>query len=798
MKGMANLTSSNNAVIGSRYVDQKTTPIHKSAAEEARASSPAPSPRLRRTGQPPLPSAVAEPMADKEDRESVAPCRKCSGPQSVPARSGIEDEIIEPVRYNFGLSRRGFVQILSTGLLIATSASPALAQRGGRRGGFGGSGARTISSRIHFGKDGSITVFVGKVEGGQGARAELTQAAAEELGVSADHIQLVMAETGLTPDDGITAGSGSSPRTVPAVRQGVATARQVLISLASKQWSVEPGACDVRAAKVVHAATNRSFSFAELAASEDAVKLLGEPIPSDVSVKPVKEWKVLGTPVTRPNAKDFVTGGHKYPSDVTRPGMLYGKILRAPSYGAKLLSVDLGPAKAMKDVAIIQDEQFVGVAAPTSFLADLALAALAKTAKWETAPHPSSAELYDYLKQHANGGVPANPFADELAKASQKLKQNYHVAYVQHAPLEPRSAVAEWADEKLTVWASTQNPFGHRNELVRAFHVAEDHVRVIVPDFGAGFGGKHTGEASVEAARLAKAAGKPICLRWTREEEFTWAYFRPAALIQAEAGLDEHGTISSWHFVNINSGPSAIETPYRIAKHRSQFVSSSPPLRHGSYRALAATANNFARESFMDERAAAAKADPLAFRLAHLEDDRLETRRLRAVLETAAERFKWKSRDTRKEPNIGGGLACGTEKGSFVAACAEVEVASDKTISVRHVCQVFECGAILNPDNLLKQVQGAIIMGLGPALREEMRFENGQMQNASFRKYQVPRFDDVPEMDIHLLTRLDLASAGAGETPIIAIAPAIANAVFQCTGVRVRSMPLRLPDTKTG
>jgi len=441
----------------------------------------------------------------------------------------------------------------------------------------------------------------------------------------------------------------------------------------------------------------------------------------------------------------------------------------------------------------VQDDQFVGVAGPTAFIAERALAAIAKTAKWEPAPHPSSTELYEYLKQHVNGGVPTNPFADEVAQASQALRQTYHVAYVQHAPLEPRAAVAEWADEKLTVWAATQNPFGHRSELVRAFHLAEDRVRVIVPDFGAGFGGKHTGEASVEAARLAKAAGKPVSLRWTREEEFTWAYFRPAAVIQAEASLDPHGSITSWHFININSGPSAVETPYRIEKHRSQFVASHPPLRHGSYRALAATANTFARESFMDELAVAAKADPLAFRLAHLENPRL-----RAVLETAAERFGWKSRLAKKEPNVGVGLACGTEKGSFVAAYAEIEIDREhKQIAVRHVCEVFECGAILNPDNLLKQVQGAIIMGLGPALREEMRFENGQMLNASFRKYQVPRFDDVPEMDIHVLNRPDLASAGAGETPIISIAPAIANAVFHCTGVRVRSMPIHMPEKKS-
>jgi len=201
---------------------------------------------------------------------------------------------------------------------------------------------------------------------------------------------------------------------------------------------------------------------------------------------------------------------------------------------------------------------------------------------------------------------------------------------------------------------------------------------------------------------------------------------------------------------------------------------------------LASTANNFARESFMDELAAAAGADPLAFRLAHLENPRL-----RAVLETAAERFGWKDSAKKKTPNSGVGLACGTEKGSFVAACAEIAIESGR-ILVRRVCEVFECGAILNPTNLYSQVQGAIIMGLGPALREEMQFENGAILNPGFRKYQVPRFSDVPEFVIHLLNRPDLASVGAGETPIIAIAPAIANALYHATGVRSREMPVRL------
>jgi isoquinoline 1-oxidoreductase len=355
--------------------------------------------------------------------------------------------------------------------------------------------------------------------------------------------------------------------------------------------------------------------------------------------------------------------------------------------------------------------------------------------------------------------------------------------------METRAAVAEWDDGKLTVWTGTQSPFGYHGELARTFGLANDHVRVIVPDFGGGFGGKHTGEVAVEAARLARGAGRPVSLKWTRQEEFTWAYFRPAAVIEIEAGLDAKGSLTSWHFVNINAGGAGIDTPYRAGKARSQAVGSNSPLRQGSYRALAATANNFARECFMDELAAAAGVDPLDFRLAHLENPRL-----RAVLEAAAQLFDWRTRVKQKNPNVGVGLACGTEKGSYVAACAEVVLDREEgKIIVRRVCEVFECGAVMNPDNLTAQVQGCILMGMGPALREGMRFANGQMLNPSFGSYEVPRFADVPELDIHLLDRPDLPSVGGGETPIIAIAPAIGNAVFHATGTRVREMPIRMP-----
>jgi isoquinoline 1-oxidoreductase subunit beta len=688
-------------------------------------------------------------------------------------------EITDGVEFDFAMNRRRFVHVLGAGLVIAAS-GPALAQSRG--------GARSVAARIHIANDGAITVLSGKVEGGQGARTELAQAAAEELHVAIGQVRMVLGDTHLVPDDGLTAGSRTTPSTVPAVRQAAAAARNLLLDLAAKRWNVERGAVEVRDGRITHSASQRTLTYADLARSGEAAAAFRQDVPGDITLTAVEQWRVMGTPVARPNRRDLVTGAHRYPSDFTRPGMLYGKVLRPPSYGAKLLSVDLGPAKAMPDVAAVRDGAFVGVAAPTTFLAERALRAVAETAKWELAPHPSSQELDDHLREGAQGGVPKNPFSEELAQASRKLQATYQVAYVQHAPMETRVALADWSDGGLTVWTGTQNPFGYHEELVRAFRRPGEKVRVIVPDFGGGFGGKHTGEAAIEAARLAQAAGKPVLLRWTREEEFTWACFRPAAVIEVEASLDAQGRLTSWHFININSGGSAVDTPYRAGKTSSRFVNSTPPLRQGSYRALAATANNFARESFMDELAAASGADPLEFRLAHLDHPRL-----RAVLEEAANRFRWRDRVKEKTPGVGVGLACGTEKGSYVAACVEIAIdAAQGRIAARRVCEAFECGAVVNPNNLMAQVQGCIIMGLGPALREEMRFADGRMRNAAFSTYLVPRFADVPELDIHLLNRPDLPSVGAGETPIIAIAPAIANAVFHATGRRIRRMPIRL------
>jgi isoquinoline 1-oxidoreductase len=353
-------------------------------------------------------------------------------------------------------------------------------------------------------------------------------------------------------------------------------------------------------------------------------------------------------------------------------------------------------------------------------------------------------------------------------------------------PLEPRTALAEWNGDKVTVWTGTQRPFGVRSEVASAFGIPEPSVRVLVPDTGSAYGGKHTGEYAVEAARLAKHVGTPVKLIWTREEEFIWAYRRPAGVIDVTSGLKSDGTLSAWEMHNYLSGPSGLDTPYEVANRRVQFHPVESPLREGSYRGLASTANHFARESHMDELATACGVDPVAFRLKHLKNERLQ-----AVLKAATDRFGWAGRKTTR--GTGFGVACGAEKGGYVACCAEIHVDPDHDIHVTRVVEAWDCGAIVNPDQLRNQVEGAIVMGLGGALYEAVEFANGRILNPRLSQYRVPRFRDVPKIEIVLLDRKDVPSAGAGEIPIVGIAPAIANALFHATGVRVRSMPI-LPD----
>jgi nicotinate dehydrogenase subunit B len=701
----------------------------------------------------------------------------------------------------FDGDRRDFLKTLGGGLLVCLCSPAARAQGaaaaiagspGGPESGRGEGGRelpRELSAWLHVDPDGRVTVFTGKVEVGQNIRTSLAQQVAEEVRVPVDAIRMVMGDTALTPWDAGTFGSRTTPTMAPRLRAAAATAREMLIDLAAQRWNAPRDALVADAGRVVNPATRQVLGYGELVRGQDP---LATALLTAAPLTAAADWKVAGTPAAKVGGRSFVTGRHQYTSDLVRPGMMHGKMLRPAGFQATLVSLDTGRAEEIPGVRIVRDGDFAGVVAPDASTARRGIEALA--ARWKVPPQPSDRELFALLGQPAgvaSGRAGADADAHVAGSVEQaaaaapiKLAGTYTVAYIAHAPLEPRAAVAEWEGARLTVWTGTQRPFAVRDELAEVFRIPASQVRVIVPDTGSAYGGKHTGDAAVEAARLAKAAGRPVKLVWTREEEFTWAYFRPAGVIEVRSAALADGTVVAWEHHNHNSGPAAIGTPYEIANQRIQFHPAHSPLRQGSYRGLAATANHFARESHMDELAQAAGMDPLQLRRKNLANPRL-----RAVFEAAAARFGWGKR--QPGPGRGFGIAGGTEKGGYVATCVEVEIEPEgRRVRLRRVVEAFECGAVVNPNGLRNQIEGAVVQAIGGALFEAIEFENGRVSNPSFAKYRVPRFSDVPEIETVILDRKDLPSAGAGEAPIVGLAPAVANAIFAASGVRLRSLPL--------
>jgi isoquinoline 1-oxidoreductase len=703
-------------------------------------------------------------------------------------------ELSEPARWRFLSSRREFLALAGNGLAFACLL-PKVALAGEqdpeRRG-----ADQEIAAWLHIGADGTATVYTGKVEVGQDVRTSLAQAVAEELRAPLASIRLVMGDTRVVPFDRGTFGSRSTPQMGAQLRRAAAAAREHLLRLAAERWGA--GVEELVAVDgAVQGPARARLTYGELCAGQRFAAPVGDP-----ELTPPEQWTVLGEPVAKVTAADMVTGRHAFTSDLRRDGMLHGKVLRPPHEGARLARCDVDAARALPGVIAVHDGEFAGVAALDELTATHALAALRP--EWEEGERPAatSRALTDWLVEHpieatdrGRGRGEAEVQGDvdaALRDATHRVEARYEIAYIAHAPLEPRAAVAEWSEDgkSLTVWTGTQRPFGVREELARAFRIDDGAVQVIVPDTGSGYGGKHTGEGAIEAARLARAAQRPVKLVWSREEEFRHAYFRPGGVIDVRAGATE-GRIRAWEFHNWNSGAAAIECPYApSADRRIEFHLARAPLRQGSYRGLAATANNFARESAIDELARACGAEPLAFRLANLEDERL-----RAVLAAAAERFAW---EREMGPNRGYGIACGVEKGGRVATCAEIAFdPKERTVRVERLVVAFECGAVVNPDGLRNQIEGAAVMGLGGALFERVEFAGGEVHSDRFSRYRVPRFRDVPQIDVVLVDRRDLPSAGAGETPIIAIAPAIGNAIAAASGVRLHALPL-LPEGRLG
>jgi CO/xanthine dehydrogenase Mo-binding subunit len=646
---------------------------------------------------------------------------------------------------------------------------------------------------VHVGEDGRARAFTGKVEVGQGTRTALTLLVAEELRLPIAAVELTMGDTDVCPWDMGTFGSRSMADAGEHLRLAGAGARGILTEIAAARLGVAASAVQLQDGHARAAgASSPPVPYGTLVAGLRRLEMVS------AVAKPLSpsEWTSAGHPAETVGARDVVTGARRYTSDLHPPGMLWGKILFPPSVGAHLRTLDLTRAQAIPGVVTVREGDFVAVAAPDLPIVNAALRAV--RAEWVPTAQPSESGIVEYLRAHPADAEDSwdvvhhtiGSVDTALAAAPVTLRETYTTAYIAHVPLETHAALASWETGRLTVWVGTQTPFRAREAVAGALGLPPASVHVIVPPTGAGFGGKHAGDLVLAAARMAKAAGRPVRIAFTREEEFTQAYFRPLAVMEISSGARADGTIDAWEFHNLNAGSSAARIPYRVPNQKIDNQPSESPLDQGPYRSLAAVANNFARESHMDGLAHLVGADPVEYRRRHLADDRLA-----AVLDAVVKRAGWTPRPTPRTETDGHGrgIAVGVEKGGRVTTYAEVRVGEDRHLELLRIVTGFECGAIVHPSNLRNQVEGGTVMALGGALFEAIHFENGRILNPRLSQYRVPRFRDTPPVEVVLLDRPDLPSQGAGETPLIAVAPAIGNAIFDAVGARIRSLPM-VPD----
>jgi nicotinate dehydrogenase subunit B len=691
------------------------------------------------------------------------------------------------------VDRRQFCKLLGGGIvvLVTTKPSDLFAQQ--RR-----SYPEDLNAYLRIDENGRVTVFSGKVEMGQGVITSQAQMAAEELGVSLDSITMVLGDTDLCPWDAGTWGSLTTRVFGPALRAAAAEARTVLMSLASKQLGVPVDRLVVENGVVAVAGTpSRNVSYGALAKGKQIARLVDE----KAVLRSVKEFKVMGRSPKRTDGREKVTGAAQYTGDIRRPGMLYARILRPPMHGATMKSIDLAKAKAIEGVKVVEEKDLVAVLHADPEIAERALAAIA--AEWDR-PKPAFdvESVGDYFLANATEGEGRFSRGD-VAAALQQFKQGgdaaprifegtYRTPYKAHAPIEPHTALAEMKDGKLTVWAGTQSPFGTRDRLVRELGLDEKQVRVITPYLGGGFGGKSASGQAIEAARLARIAGKPVMVAWTRAEEFFYDTFDPAAVVKIVSAVDAEGKMVLWDYHVWAAGDRAAEMFYDIPNaslrayvRRGTEAAKMHPFAVGPWRAPGAGTNVFARESQIDIMAAAVNADPLAFRLANTSEERV-----RNTLQAAAKVFGWKA--AAGPSGQGRGIAIGYDSGTYAAIAAQVSVdRSTGAVKVERIVCAQDMGIVVNPEGAIMQMEGCIAMGLGYVFTEELRFRGGEILDTDFGSYEIPRFSSMPpHIESVLVSNDDLAPQGGGEPAIVPLGAAIANAVFDATGVRLYRLPM--------
>src|SRR6266571_125482 len=732
------------------------------------------------------------------------------------------------------LSRRDFLKTGSA-LVVSFSLFPELALGQAKPAPLPGSlsNNRMLDAWLRIDANGTVTVFTGKIELGQGIGTALAQIAADELDVDLKRIKIVHGDTALTPNEGQTAGSQSVESSGTALRFACAEARDILVNAAAAKLGVAATGLTVRDGTCV-APDGKSAAYWDLVTDTN----LKREAQASVKPKPASEHKWVGKSVLRRDIPKKMTGGAAYVQDVRLPGMVFGRVVRPPSPGARLVSFDEAAVKRMPGViAVVRDGDFLGVAAEREEQAIRARELLKKSSRWkesESLP-PSGDALFEHLMTKAKSvdSVVSEKTSATAAAPARILNATYTRPFQVHGSIGPSCAVAQWQDGKLTVWTHSQGVFPLRGDLAKVFATDPANVRCIHAEGAGCYGHNGADDVALDAALVARATGgRPVKLQWMRDDEFQWEPYGSAMVMKLSGGLDAQGNVVAWSHelwshphstrpgsssgVNLLAArhlaqpfapvlPADVPQPsggaarnaiplydvpnVKVVKH---YIAETT-LRTSALRTLGAYANVFALESFVDELALAAGTDPVEFRLRHLKDPRG-----RAVIEAAAQRAGWQP-DLLGDGTRGRGFAFAKYK-NLACYCAIVaNVAVDpKTgrVSVSRVVAAVDAGQIVNPDGVVNQIEGGIIQSMSWTLMESVRFDRTRVTTRSWADYPIVRFDEVPEVEVVLLNRPSERFLGVGEGAHGPAAAAIANALAHATGRRLRALPFTAERVK--
>jgi isoquinoline 1-oxidoreductase len=690
------------------------------------------------------------------------------------------------------ITRRELLKLTGAGIVIFFFHGKTGAQQEQDRGTFLSQHAPDdFNAFLRIGEDGNVTCFTGKIEMGQGIITSLAQMLAEGLDVPLGSVQMVMGDTDLCPWDMGTFGSLSTRYFGPTLIAAAAEARAVLIELGAEALNVPSNRLQTHDGFILDKAhPEQKISYSALTRGKRIEKHLENTPP----FKSVSDYKVVGKPVPRRDAHVKVTGEAQFAGDIRLPGMLYASLLRPTAHGARLGYADTSEAENIKGIKIIRQGDLIAALHENPEDAQKAIRRIKVNFDMEESKVDDKTIFRHLLDVAPQGQVLAREGNIEKGHnlADRIFKESYFNGYVAHAPIETHTAVAQIKGGRATVWASTQTPFSAKNEVAQALGLTAEKVRIITPFVGGGFGGKTRNQQAVEAALLAQLTGRPVQVSWSREEEFFYDSFRPAAVVKISSGIQNLGRIVFWDYNVYFAGDRGASQFYEIPHHRTYSAGFSyrggsrgfHPFNTGPWRAPAVNTNAFAIESQIDIMAASAGMNPLEFRLNNLKD-----KRMTRVLKAAAERFGWVS--SKAHSGRGYGVACAIDAGTYVAHMAEVEVDRQKgRVQVIRVVCAQDMGLVINPEGAKQQIEGCVTMGLGYALTEEIHFQDGKIFDLNFDTYEIPRFSWLPQIDAVLIDNKDFPPQGGGEPAIACMGAVIANAIYDAVGARLHQLPM--------